>query len=162
MASFDFFCRVHGHFEELFCAPQTKEYPCPHCGKPAEQIWLKCPNIDSTAFSFWNNTHDPEVGTFSDKSRYRESLKRSGSTIYESGMDKDAEENGKRICQKQMSAFREKLDRWIGEHTIDEVQKMVAVDKQIYDAQVRGDANAIKAMGGLTSLDDAYKEANKL
>lgn len=158
MPTFDYLCEQHGYFE-VFWQERKDSQPCPKCGADSEQRWRHFPNVDATAFAAWNPDASSDARTFTDKAKYREHLKRSGSTPYERGMDADAEANHKRICDQQMAGFREKLGQWFQDRSLDEIRKMIKVDAQIYDAQCRGDANAIHAMGGLTSLDDLEADA---
>src|SRR5687767_8824607 len=121
MPSYDFWCEEHGKTESLWCEVGQKFHPCRVCGKPAEQRWLKCANVDRAAFAFWNNFHDPGIGVFTDKSRYHEAVKRSGHTVYEPGMDQEAKQNNQRYLAKQEKELKETIGNWMAEHTLDEV-----------------------------------------
>jgi hypothetical protein len=119
------------------------------------------PNLDRTAASAWAGIGDPQTGYFHSKSQYHRAISQQGRYIKEPGMDEDAKQNEKYFIEKEEKRVFDKLDKRFQELGSDEIKKRWAVDCQIQDATNRGDANAIKRMGGMTSVDEAYTAAQK-
>lgn len=161
MPTFDYECKTHGVFE-VFFEERHDYWSCPHCGEVSSQVWRKCPNVDSTAFAAWNPDSHSANRDFTDKARYRDYLKHSGSTPYESGMDHDAQQNNERILKDMEKDFRENvIGPYIQSHTLDELHAKIANEKVLMEAQMKGDVDTIRKMGGHASLDDAMKAAPK-
>ena len=155
---FDYECEEHGVDELLWDTNEIdywKEAPCKYCGRLSPRVFVEFPNADERSFSIWNNYHDPKTGTFTDKKKYYQAIHDQGRMIYESGLEKDAAENEKRYVKKLEDNLRTAIRQRNQEYTLDELRNKIKVDAKIHDATMRGDANAIHAMGGMTSLDEA-------
>ena len=138
---------------------QTGEYrTCLKCGGFAPRTFLYASQVDAVAARFWNNIVDPKLGVFTDKRKYHRALEGSGSTPYEPGMEREAEENNRRILQKSEDDLRQIVaERVIGPRSIDEVRTMIGNDAKLQDAQRSGDVDTIRKMGSAPSTEEAYE-----
>lgn len=150
-----------GIFERFWDSDYEKgeQALCPVCGGTAERVFLKAPNVDSLAFSIWNGDRDSQAGTFTDKKNYYRSIETSGNYIHERGMDADAKRNEQYYLEAAEQKVFNKLDNHLRDLGGDEIRKRLKVDAAIQEATERGDANAIRRMGGMTSVDEAYRKA---
>lgn len=157
--TFEYECKEHGIFE-IFNQPKVESRPCVYCGGESE-YHPAFPNIDPVAATQWNAPADPSLNgqVFSDKKKYYEAIDRAGLYINEPGMREDAKRNEQYYIEGIEKGIEKKLDMKLRDWGSDRIQKGIEVDRQIQAAQARGDENAIHQMGGLTSLDEAYRKA---
>lgn len=154
---FDYECKSHGTFEKFWDTDEadfSKQAPCNVCGNASPRVFVEFPQADILAFGAWNQSYDPQTGQFHDKKKYRQAIADQGRMIAEPGLDRDAKENDRHYIEKIDNQFKGEFRKWIADHTIDELRAKVKVDAKIHEATMKGDANAIRAMGGQTSIDD--------
>lgn len=158
--TFEYRCKECERVFDVFHESKVESRPCVYCEAESE-YHPAFPNIDPVAASQWRAPADPAFKgqVFSDKKKYYQAIEDAGRIVNEPGLDKDARRNEQYYIEGIERGIDKKVDKKMREWGSDRIKQGIEVDRQIQEAQARGDENAIHQMGGMTSLDEAYRKA---